>query len=340
MDERKSQILKTVVEQYADSFAPVPSWHPALKRAVEVSAATIRNELAELVRLGYLDQPHASAGRIPTDRGYRYFVDYLMEAEPVSPAVQGYIWEAIGSAPPDIELLADKLAETVAMVTGNAAVVSAPQGPRSRLKHIDLVSLQPREVLLILLVQGNLLRQSVLNLEQDTDQDTLTRLANRVNKTMAGEDREEIELRAGAAKAPLEREVLTHIQMAMDRMDSGVGHVVVHDGVRNLLRQPDFRNVAQIEEVLEVLEETRLLAMVLRRLVGDTDLQVVIGGEHEISGLRACTVVLTAFGPSRKVKGVVGAVGPTRMQYGQVVARLREIARAASERVSQPGAWS
>src|SRR5919199_1871968 len=207
MEPRKSEILKAVVTEFTQSAVPVGSQALASRYFLNLSSATIRNELSDLSDLGYLIQPHTSAGRVPTDRGYRYFVDFLMESEPVPRGVRAYIEEELRAAPADTQALVERVAMTVASITQNASVVSAPHGPQARIKHVDLVSLEPTAVLLILLVEGNLLRQQVLEVSARADQAELSRLSLRINRELAGKDRDELALRLNRLGAGLEREV-------------------------------------------------------------------------------------------------------------------------------------
>ena len=335
MEPRKRAILKAVVQEFTTSAIPVGSQVLATRHFLNLSSATIRNELSNLADLGYLIQPHTSSGRIPTDQGYRYFVDFLMESEPVSAKVRQYIEEEIRNAPADGQALVEKVAMVVATVTSNASVVSAPFGPHARIKHIDLVSLEPQAVLLILLVEGNLLRQTVIGLSAPSDQSTLTALAAKMVRELAGRDRQEVDSRLKTLAPGAETEVLISVHDLLDQFEQGVETLVVHDGVRNLLRYPEFTDANRLQEVLEVLEQSRQLTALLRQLIGDSDLQVVIGSENLTEQLRACTMVLTTYGPSGRLKGTLGVVGPTRMQYGQIVGRLRAVARAASERMAE-----
>jgi heat-inducible transcriptional repressor len=302
---------------------------------VNLSSATIRGELAELAEAGYLSQPHTSAGRIPTDSGYRYFVDFLMDLEAVPEGVNAYINDELRKAPADVQGLVERVAMTAAAVTQNAAVASAPLGSQARVKHVDVVSLEPKEVLLILLLDGNLLRQQVLNVSEAATQPELTVLAGRLNELLAGRLSEDVRRHYDSAPLGLEKEVVGSIVGALDQYEKGAENLVVHDGVRNLVRQPEFAESNRLQQVLEVLEETRYLTALLRELIGDSDLQIVIGSENASSNLQGCAVVLTNYGPSRRLKGVLGVIGPTRMAYSQTVARLRAVALAAGERMSQ-----
>ena len=335
MEPRKNDILKAVVHEFTISAQPVGSQALASRYFLNLSSATIRNELSELADLGYVVQPHTSAGRIPTDRGYRYFVDFLMEAEAVPTEVAGYITDEMRGAPGDAQAIVERLAATVAQVTQNAAVATAPHGRQARVKHVDLVSLEPRDVLIVLLVEGNLIRQQVVRVSQDTDQLVLSKLAVKLNRELSGRDRDDLRLRLQRLGDGLERELLERLGEAMEMFERGSETLVVHDGVRNLLAQPEFTEAARLHEVLEVLEETRQLTALLQQLVGESDLQIVIGSENTASQLRSCAVILTTYGPTNRIKGVLGVVGPTRMKYGQVLGRLQVAAQAASDRMSE-----
>jgi len=335
MEQRKQEILKAVVREFTVTALPVGSRALVSRHFLNLSSATVRNELSELADLGYLIQPHTSAGRIPTDRGYRYFVDFLMELEPVPEQVASYIRAELSTAPADLQALVERVATTVAAVTQNAAVASLPHGPQARIKHVDLVSLEPTEVLVILVVEGNLIRQQVISVSTPVDQTELSRLANKLNRELVGKDRDDLAPRIKRLTGGLETEIATRLAHTLELFEQGTETLVLHDGVRNLLKQPEFAEASRLHQVLEVLEETRYLATLLQDLVGDSDTQIVIGSENQATQLRSCTLVLTTYGPSRRIRGVLGVVGPTRMAYGQVVGRLQTIARRASERLAE-----
>ena len=335
MEIRKQAILRAVVQEFTTSAVPVGSQALQSRYFVNLSSATIRNELAELAEAGYLAQPHTSAGRIPTDSGYRYFVDFLMDLEEVPEQVRTYIGDELRRAPADVQGLVERVAMTAAAVTQNAAVASAPLGSQARVKHVDVISLEPTEVLLVLLLDGNLLRQQVLHVTQEADQPALTALASRLNHSLAGRLSEDVRRHYESATLGLEKEVVGSIVAALDQYEKGAENLVVHDGVRNLVRQPEFAESARLQQVLEVLEETRYLTTLLRELIGESDLQIVIGSENASSQLQGCAVVLTNYGPSHRLKGVLGVIGPTRMAYSQTVARLRAVAQAASDRLTE-----
>jgi heat-inducible transcriptional repressor len=337
MENRKQAILRAVVHEFTTSAVPVGSQALQSRYFVNLSSATIRSELADLSDLGYLTQPHTSAGRVPTDSGYRYFVDFLMDLEPIPERVASFITEEMRTAPADTQGMVERVAMTLASVTQNASVASAPQGSLARIKHLDLVSLEPKEVLLILLLEGNLLRQQVVSTSEASTQAHLTKLAARLNADLSGHSSDEARRHYDQAPLGLDKELLGCVIAVLDLYEKGSESLVVHDGVRNLLRHPEFAESSRLTQVLEVLEETRYLTVLLRQLIGDSDLQIVIGSENASSQLQGCTVVLTTYGPSDRLKGVLGVIGPTRMAYSQTVARLQAVARRASDRMAELG---
>src|SRR6266487_2369534 len=192
LDERKQQILKAVVSDYTVTWMPVGSQVLAAKYFIALSSATIRNELADLVGTGYLQQPHTSAGRIPTDRGYRYFVDFLMDAEAASPTIRRTVKQEFESAPRSVDGILEKAAMVLSQVTENVSLVTAPEVSESRIKHIDLVSLEPQSVLIILVLEGNLITQQVVHLERATTQEDLSRMAAMLNQKVKGQTADEL----------------------------------------------------------------------------------------------------------------------------------------------------
>src|ERR1700716_765828 len=295
MENRKQAILRAVVQEFTTSAVPVGS--QALQS--------------------------------------RYFVNFLMDVEKIPEQVSSFIENELRQAPADVQGMVEKVAMTVAAVTQNASVASAPQGSQARIKHLDLVSLEPIEVLLILLLEGNLLRQQVLNIGQEATQAELTRGGSKLNSTLGGRGSEDVRRHYESAALGLEKELLGRIVMVLDLYEKGTESLVVHDGVRNLLRQPEFAESSRLQQVLEVLEETRYLTVLLRELIGESDLQIVVGSENASSQLQGCAVILTTYGPSNRLKGVLGVIGPTRMAYSQTVARLQAVARGASERMAE-----
>lgn len=333
LDARKQQVLKAVVADYTESGVPVGSQALATRHLVAWSAATIRNELASLVDIGYLLQPHTSAGRIPTDRGYRYYVDFLMEEEAVSPAIRHQVDPTFPRQPVDVEELLEAAAQVLALITDALSIVTGPRALSARLKHLDVVALDERHALLVVLLEGNLLRQQVVELQGMGDQEELSRLAMQLNSLLRGRDVEGIRatpLPLEGQATPLRAQILDHLTRIMTA-DPAQDTVVLHDGVRNLVRQPEFEDVDRLRQVLEVIEEERTLSRVLAALDIGQGIQMVIGAENRLEELRCCSLVLTTYRAGETRRGIIGVLGPTRMRYAQVAPRLRYV----SQRIGQ-----
>ena len=255
LDERKQRILKAVVSDYTVTGVPVGSQVLAAKYFIALSSATIRNELADLVGTGYLQQPHTSAGRIPTDRGYRYFVDFLMAPEAATPGVRRTVRQAFESAPRSVDGILEKAAMVLAQVTENVSLVTAPEVSEARIKHVDLVSLEPQSVLIILVLEGNLIKQQVVHLERATTQDDLSRMAAMLNRKVKGQTADELSARLAALGPDRDeqRQIIERMVESISVHQAQRQTVVLHDGVRNLLRHPEFVEVSRLEELLELL---------------------------------------------------------------------------------------
>lgn len=333
LDDRKRQILKAVVSDYTLTGVPVGSQVLAAKYFIALSSATIRNELADLVGTGYLQQPHTSAGRIPTDRGYRYFVDFLMAAESVPSNVRRVARIEFESAARSVEGILEKAAMVLAQVTENVSLVTAPEMSESRIKHVDLVSLEPHSVLIVLVLEGNLIQQQVVRLDRPASQEDLSRMAAMLNRKVKGQTADQLTARLSqlGPDRDLQRQILGQLVDSIKVHQAQRQTVVLHDGVRNLLRQPEFVEVSRLEELLELIEQGAQMAGILQQVAFDKDVEIIIGRENTSSGLRECSLVLTTYKMAEKIRGTIGVVGPTRMQYGQVVARLRLVSQSMSE---------
>ena len=277
LDSRKQQILKAVVADYTRTGVPVGS-HALAIHLTSWSSATIRNELANLVDVGYLLQPHTSAGRVPSDLGYRYYVDFLMEEEVVPSSVRRQMDPFFTLLTGGLEETLEVAARALALVTDAVSMVTGPRALGATLKHLDIISLEPRHALLLLVLEGNIIRQQPFPLSRDADQVELSALARSLNQALLGADSR---LAAGLAvtepPSTLWNEMVAAIAALMESVDAGQATLVVHDGVRNLLKQPEFSDANRLQEVLEILEESRHLSALLREL-GITDL---IAGDEE-----------------------------------------------------------
>ena len=327
LDQRKQQILKAVVGDYTRTGVPVGSQALAMHLA-HWSAATIRNELAMLSDFGYLIQPHTSAGRVPSDLGYRYYVDFLMEEETIPAAVRRQMEPFFAALPAALEGILETAATALAQATDAVGLVTSPGALGARLKHIDLVSLDARHLLALLVLEGNLVRQHSFELQRDTDQPQLTALAAVLNQDLIGLDADAIAAPAGTGRGgSLRTHVGAEIAQFLRTVDAQQETLVLHDGVRNLLRQPEFGDVELLQQVIEVVEEQRMLAALIAQVDRDSGVQIMIGRENNLAELSRCSLVLTTYRSGGDRRGTIGVLGPTRMPYAQVAPRVRYVAQ-------------
>jgi heat-inducible transcriptional repressor len=327
LDSRKQQILKAVVADYTRTGVPVGSQALAMHLA-NWSAATIRNELAMLSDFGYLIQPHTSAGRVPSDLGYRYYVDFLMEEESVPSTVRRQMEPFLSALPAALEGILETAATALAVVTDAVGLVTSPGAVGSRLKHVDLVSLDPRHVLVLLVLEGNLVRQHTMSLSRDIEQVELTKLAAALNHDLAGLDADGITASVeGRREVALRAEVVREMGQFLHTVDEQQETLVLHDGVRNLLRQPEFGDVDLLQQVIAVVEEQRMLAALIAQVDRHSGVQIMIGRENSLAELSRCSLVLTTYRSGGERRGTIGVLGPTRMPYAQVAPRVRYVAQ-------------
>ena len=332
MDQRKERILGAVVSDYTETVVPVGSHALAARYFLELSSATIRNELSELVDDGFLTQPHPSAGRIPTDLGYRYFVDFLLPQEIVEPPLRRQVRQSFEAAAPDVEAILELAAATLSRLSDNVALVTGPSHTEARLLHVELVLVRPGQALVIAVANGNAVHQRVVDVDPGLDQEALSQVAGRLSGQYAGLSAAAIEGLPPPEGVP--PGVVEELVRGLRQMETRAS-LVIHDGVRNLVRNPEFEDPNRLRTVLEVLEAQRILAAVVSELAPRVGMQVVIGHENRLQELQDCSLVLTSYRAGDQLWGTLGVVGPTRIRYGRVAARLQLVSQVTGEALSR-----
>jgi heat-inducible transcriptional repressor len=319
LDQRKQQILKAVVADYTRTGVPVGSASLAVHLATW-SSATIRNELATLSEVGYLIQPHTSAGRVPSDLGYRYYVDFLMDEEDVPAAVRRQVDPFFAVMPTGVEDILEIAATALAQAADAVSLVTAPRALGVRVKHLDLVKLNDTQALLVLV-----------------DQSVLSAIAAGLNAVVVGLNAAGMSRlpESIGAHAPLEHDLLTQIIAFMTVCDAQQDTLILHDGVRNLLHQPEFGDVELLQQVIEVVEEERMLAALISAADLDHGIQIMIGRESGMAELSRCSLVLTTYRAGAERRGTIGVLGSTRMAYAQVGPRVRYVAQRVGRAVGR-----
>lgn len=324
LTERQQQVLAFVVQEYVESAMPVGS-ETLRRRGLGVSSATIRNELAALEEQGYLTHPHTSAGRVPTEKGYRYFVESLMEEFELPPVEQRMIRHQFHQVTLDVDQWMRLAAAVLAHASHSAALVTAPQAACCRFKHLQLIAISDQVALLVLVLQEGAVKQQMLALAQPIAQEELTRVSNRVNALFAGLGVEQMCARAVVLSA-FEADVLKIAMNLMQQVDQRTAREVYRDGIMDILRQPEFSALERMRALLEMLEQRSLLEEMLSDLAPARGVQVVIGSESQHDEMSDYSMVLTRYGLPGEASGVVSVLGPLRMQYARAIGAVRYVA--------------
>ncbi|MBV9120016.1 MAG: heat-inducible transcription repressor HrcA [Chloroflexi bacterium] len=322
LTDRRRDILKLIVEDYVSSAIPVSSESIARRMPVPVSSATVRNEMAALEEEGYIQQPHTSAGRVPSDAGYRYFVEFLMPELALSPEEQRTINHQFYQVQLDTDQWVRLAAAVLARSAMNAALITAPKVMDARLKHVQLVQVQPRLALLVIVFDRGLLRQRFLSLDGDVSQEDLTRAANRINAELGGRNLRGVKHKLADFEG-FERDALDQLLSEMREVETPTPEQIVRDGMLNIMAQPEFAQTDRVRQFMSVFESGRLLEGVLAETLAGDGVRVIIGSENKSDDMRQCSIVLSRYGRDGEAEGVLGIVGPTRMPYSRVISSVR-----------------
>jgi len=335
LTERRQLMLKLVIQEYVRTALPVSSESLVQHYALGVSSATVRNDMAALEELGLLTHPHTSAGRIPTDRGYRYFVERLMEWQPVPSEDRRMIRHQFYQVRTDIEEWTRLAAAALARLSRSAAMVAPARPHRCCFKHVELLSVYDTRVLMVLILQDGTVRQHMLTLDEVVSQEDLSQMANRMNDRLAGLQAVRIAHLAGGEWNTLENQVVDLIATTMQQLDHWEWEDIVHDGILETLSQPEFSEGQRARQFLEIIEQGYLLSELLGQAMQRNGVQVIIGGETQREEMRDYSLVASRYGVSGRLEGVLGILGPTRMPYPRSVSAVRFIARTMSELLAQ-----
>jgi len=327
MESRRLEILRAIVDEYVATQEPVGSKAIADRHSLGISPATIRNEMALLEEQGLITHPHTSAGRIPTDLGYRVFVDKLATIKPLSSAERRAI-ESFLEGAHDLDDVVMRTVRLLADVTKQVAVVQYPSLVKSRVRHLELVSMTPSRLMLIMITDSGRVEQRVIEFGHDLEELFIVGLRSQLNQAVAGVRLLEVAERlsalmtvhVGREKNDVDSIVANLTEMALEKPEERV----VLAGTANLARfREDFS--AQIHPILEALEEQ----VVLLRLLGDVgeNVQVRIGQEQSEQNLRQTSVISVGYGNEVTPLGALGVIGPTRMDYAASIAAVSAVAR-------------
>lgn len=336
LDERKLKILQAIIKTYLETGEPVGSRTISKLPGLNLSSATIRNEMADLEELGYIIQPHTSAGRIPSDAGYRLYVDQMMAEK----ALEREQKEESEVAEHDsllakvdrLEHLLQQVAKVLASNTNYATMVTAPNYKNTKVKFIQLSQVDERQLLAVIVVEGNVIKNKMIEVEEPLANDELLKFNVLLNTFLTGLSLQEINLeliQTMKQQAGIHADILEHIfEGVMDAVRSAEELEVYTSGANNILKYPELGDASKAGEILEVFEEKKALNHLIESTSdGDNQygIQVYIGGEQPIQTMNDCSLVTATYELEEGVRGKIGIIGPKRMDYDKVVTTLKNL---------------
>jgi heat-inducible transcriptional repressor len=341
LSARQRKILKLIVQDYVQTGRAVGSKTLIERYKLNVSPATVRNDMGTLEERAYLQHLHTSAGRIPTDSGYRYYVENLLGNPRVPLSDQIRIRHQFRQV--QMQLAASvKLAATVlAEATGNIALVTPPRSRRETVRHFELISLRDRAVLMILVTQSGTVHESFLNLTEPVEQDDLSEISRRLNNQIRNLEYREILIQA-RENVGLDAKVLQQIAELMRRTEQESSAELYSEGLDRALGQPEFSQTEVTQQLLELLRGGAILSFLLPQVNDEDDVQVFIGSENIVDDLRPYGVIIARYGVSTDVTGLIGILGPTRLPYDRSISTVRYLSEVLSDllrsvHVDKPG---
>ncbi len=338
---RRREVLATIIRQYISSGVPVGSKAVAEQLPESLSPATVRNCMAELENAGFLSQPHVSAGRVPTDKAYRLYVDRMVGSTRLSPATEKYIDESLNADTSAPEQLMAKTSHVLSEVSHHVGLVLGPALEEKILEHIKFVKLPDRRVLAVIVSKPDLIENKVVRLDEDFSQDELDRAAEYLNMEFRGWSlrtiRVEIFKRIEEMKSVCDR-LLTNVATLFMRgalPGEEPGPLFV-DGTAKILDRPDFEDVRKVRELLATFEEKAKLVKIVSACLQSSSLgvRILIGRENPDSEMQQCTLIVAPFHYRHRAVGALGVVGPTRMEYDRAITTVEYVAHFTSRLLS------
>ena len=339
LEPRSEAILRAIIEEYVATAQPVGSQTLVVKHGLGVSPATVRNVMAELESAGFLDHPHTSAGRLPTDRGYRLYVESIADSVTLAPVEQLMIRHQFGQVEYASEQWFRLAASTLAASTRSAGIATAAKPPSCRVRRVDLVTGGGRVANLVLVLAEGPIKQALITLDRLREQHELDALAQAINRRLVGRSVEGVETMLAAMRTgedpvePLGIGVVERIARQMREFDASAVEDVFSEGLLNVMEAPEFARSEKLRRVFSVLQDRGYLGALLPDLMRHGGVRVFIGSENAPQEMHDVSLILAPYGRSGRAMGVVGVLGPTRMAYPHAISTVRYVSGLMNELV-------
>ncbi len=324
LSERKKQIIKAVVVNYTHTAEPVGSRTVARSYRIGLSSATIRNEMADLEEMGYLEQPHTSAGRIPSDQGYRYYVDNLMEEVELNSREEKTIKDLLNvEKMREIEKIILNAARVLSLSTNYTALIMGPQFKKAAFKQLRILPLSEKQGLVVLITDTGFIKNKIIDLPHTLTSGELHQVVNYLNQKLYGLTIDQVSTSLiNELKRDLFRrlEILEQAFLLLEESLQEEEQVRVYlGGTTNILNQPEFKDVEKVRRLFSLFEQEALLSHLLEKSSNANQVMVNIGRENMLKDIHECTLVTSTYSIQDKTLGTVGILGPTRMDYSRVI---------------------
>lgn len=335
MDERKKNILHAIIQDYVGTAEPVGSRTIARKYDLGVSSATIRNEMADLEEMGFIEQPHTSSGRVPSDKGYRYYVDFLMKKMDIPLPEQKFIQGQLKANIQHMEELFKKTSDTLSHLTNYIAMAMGPVVSETIVQQIELLPMQNNKVLLMIISDQGVVDNGVINFSAVSNPESLKVVSEILTVKLRGYKLKDI------SKTVLQEiyfELSDYRDLVSDVLDFMDESLKVSDkskvyigGLLNIINQPEFKDVDALKSLLALMEEQTILRQILEDSSNETGVTISIGGENKYQGVHNCSIITTTYKMDGKIIGTVGILGPTRMVYPKATTMLEFVSNYLSK---------
>jgi heat-inducible transcriptional repressor len=321
LSNRSAIILKAIVEHYIDRAAPVPSQSIIHSYGLEVSSATIRNEVMQLEKEGYIIRPHTSAGSMPSDKGYRFYVETLNDVRlPVNQ--QRLVSHLFHQIETRLEEWARLTATILAHLSQNMAVVATAKSIKPVFKHLELLNLQEKTALIVLVLHGARVRQQLITFDKAVTQEDLSLASNKLNSLLTGLTSHQIEDQKLAALSDAEQKAIDAVLAIMKAEDSITYEETYMEGLQFIFNQPEFAGAQQAMRLVDLLEQKNVMRLIHPDTYDEPGVHVSIGQENESSSIRNLSIILSRYGLPGEAVGCIAVIGPTRMHYVNSIASV------------------
>lgn len=337
LSERQKIILGLVIQEFVEKAQPIGSKFIVDQYNLDLSSATVRNELSILAEEGLLRQPYTSAGRIPTEEGYRYFVEELMRSPDLPFPIRQTISHQFYQAGKDMKKSIQLASSILANQAHGAAIVTAPYMKETKFKHIELISTMGKQALMVLVLMSGKVIQNTLILKESISQEKLSETAAKINQLCHGKDLKELSFLPETIGV-LGQDIWKIVQEDLQRNQSRATGEIFQDGWTNMLKEPEFSDSETARKTLQILEEGSIFEELFAQTVMNLDIggvQVLIGGEGYWEELKDCSIVMARYGHPEAASGIMGVLGPIRMSYRNTISTVHYVAEIMSELVTE-----